>query len=182
MNEWLDPEAEGFEELLGRIPPVAAEDRLRHELLWQTTTLLVRRRRLKLLAYAGALAACYLAGVLSMRLWRVSPTVEQPPVAQGQTSAPQKPSTKPIEPRSLPAGAVEQEARADREHRRQLYRLAGDRYLEENSDAVSALRCYREALQSGSDSDLTISPDDNWLLMALKKDKQEEVNRARNKS
>lgn len=44
----------------------------------------------------------------------------------------------------------------------------------------SASRCYRHSLDAGSDADLTISAQDDWLLMALKRARQEERRRVSN--
>src|SRR4029077_16110424 len=54
-----------------------------------------------------------------------------------------------------------------------LFRLAGDKFFQDN-DLESATRCYRGALKGVSDQDLKISLNDNWLLMSLKQAKQEE--------
>jgi hypothetical protein len=70
---------------------------------------------------------------------------------------------------------------SDPEQRSILFRRAGDRYLL-GADESAALRCYRLALDSASDRDLIISPDDNWLLIALKKARQEEKNYVRTSS
>jgi hypothetical protein len=63
--------------------------------------------------------------------------------------------------------------------RNELYRQAGDSYMEEEHDPQSALRCYTNALDHGTKQDLTISADDNWLLMAIKGARQKENNYAK---
>ncbi len=55
-----------------------------------------------------------------------------------------------------------------------LYFQAGQRYFDVHNDLESALRCYRQAFDSGSEELLTVSPTDNWLVMAIKIDCRKE--------
>jgi hypothetical protein len=55
-----------------------------------------------------------------------------------------------------------------------LYRRAADRYLEEEGDVGSAVRCYGRALDEGGGRDLAIAPGDSWLLMVIKNARQKE--------
>ena len=48
-----------------------------------------------------------------------------------------------------------------------LYREAGNRYLAAD-DPADAVRCYGNALDSGSPEANEVKDDDNWLLMAIK--------------
>jgi hypothetical protein len=61
-----------------------------------------------------------------------------------------------------------------------LYVQAGDRYLGEDGDVQSAVRCYGQALNLDDPAVLAIDPKDNWLLMAIKdarkKEKRHESN------
>ncbi len=59
-----------------------------------------------------------------------------------------------------------------------MYKQAGDRYMTEQSDPQSALRCYGNALDNGTEQDRSISTDDNWLLMAIKDARQKEKSHA----
>jgi hypothetical protein len=65
------------------------------------------------------------------------------------------------------------------EDRSERYRRAGDRYLTDENDPLSALRCYGNALDAGSEGDLTISTSDNWLLMAIKSAREKEQSDAK---
>jgi hypothetical protein len=56
--------------------------------------------------------------------------------------------------------------------RPKLYLAAGDRYVQEQ-DYDAALRCYRESLDAGGPA-VEVSPTDNWLVMALKLDRNKE--------
>jgi hypothetical protein len=66
-----------------------------------------------------------------------------------------------------------------RERRTEQYLRAGAEYLKEESDPQSALRCYRQALDAGSDADLVVRPDDDWLLMAIKDARKKEKSDAK---
>jgi hypothetical protein len=59
---------------------------------------------------------------------------------------------------------------------------AGDRYLNEAGDPEAALRCYRRALDAASDEQTRFSPDDNWLVMALKNAREKEARHANHDS
>jgi hypothetical protein len=56
--------------------------------------------------------------------------------------------------------------------RAERYLEAGNYFVDEAHDYASALRCYEQALAGGDASALEITPDDNWLVMALKIDQQ----------
>jgi hypothetical protein len=66
------------------------------------------------------------------------------------------------------------------ERRADLFRRAGDRYLKDENDLRSAVRCYKHALDAGSDEDLRITSQDNWLLVSLKNARQEERHHGKN--
>jgi hypothetical protein len=70
--------------------------------------------------------------------------------------------------------ALEWQALDSPQPRPDLARQAGDRYAAEEGDYQSALRCYRDALDAGSDRDRAIQPNDSWLLMVLKNAREKE--------
>jgi len=144
-----------------------------HEaVLRRTVTVLHRRtgrRRLLVIgglltAYAAGLATAYLAIAPAQPLAaeqmtdRVAPDVPE----QAQAAAPSL--------AELPPWTLEEQAEsAPPERRPELFKLAGDRYLNDYSDPQKALRCYRQHLdlvpvQQRSQFD----PDDTWLLVTLK--------------
>ncbi len=51
--------------------------------------------------------------------------------------------------------------------------------MTEEIDPQSALRCYSNALDNGTEQDLAISSEDNWLLMAIKDARLKERNHAK---
>jgi hypothetical protein len=81
----------------------------------------------------------------------------------------------------LSALALEWQALESPSRRPDLFRKAGDRYLEDNGDVESAVRCYRTALDLGTSEDARVSPTDSWLLVSLKVAKQKEMINAINK-
>jgi hypothetical protein len=158
------PEPDPCEELLAPAPAPPA-GRFREALLRRTRRVLRRRLWVRRAGVAATLAACFAAGLFTGRLGNEPvPVPETRPAPQAQS----EPAPAP------PPVVVEWQAADSKEPRADLYRQAGDRYLEEDADYQSALRCYRGALDAGSDKDLAIAPDDSWLLMVLKDARQKE--------
>src|SRR5262245_41380722 len=171
MTDIPEPESLPPHPLLG-VPVPGADDRLREALFARTARALRRRRVVCRLAHAAALAACFVAGLLTAE-WR------------RPAAPPPREETVTVAPPATPAPAVAEPAELERlakrspERRGDLYRRAGDLYATEQGDLSSALRCYGEALDAGDDKNLTISTDDHWLLMAIKDARQKEKNDAR---
>lgn len=138
-------------------PPGPPDPALR-ELLRQQTSRVVRRRRwIRYAVRAAALAACYLAGLGSSALL--------PPPATVVTDSPRHPITAPVPPPAPPA-PLEQQA--------ELYRQASNRYAAQG-DWQAALDASRDALDAG----LTEATEtDNFVLMAVKADRQKEKRHA----
>jgi len=63
---------------------------------------------------------------------------------------------------------------AEDQKKARLYFQAGDVYLERYKDFEAALRCYRQALQFTPARELDFDANDNWLVMALKRDYRKE--------
>jgi hypothetical protein len=159
---------------------VAASKEFRQSVLNQTLGLLRRRRRLRQWTVAAALAACFLGGMLIMR-WVLAPETALPGGPQEEMAQRQREANPLLSPSPRPADTalgLEWQALDSPTRRPELDRLAGDRYLAEETDARSALRCYERALDGNAD--LTISPDDSWLLMAIKDARQKEKRDGKN--
>jgi hypothetical protein len=109
------------------------------------------------------LAACFAAGLFTGRLGN-----EPVPAPEKRLVVAGRPVPTPPSPLTL-----EWQALDSPQPRPDVYRSAGDRY-DEDGDYQSALRCYRGALDTGSDKDLAIAPEDSWLLMVLKDARQKE--------
>ena len=170
------------EQFLGTDFAGPAPTALRQALLAKTARVLRRRRWRRRLAWAGALAACFVAGMGTMTFWRNS----APPASQEQLDSPVAAEKEQValvtrharhEP---PPSLLELEWRAfdSSDNRAALFFAVARRYFEEQHDFDSALRCYRQALDVASKEDLAIRPDDNWLVMALKEARQKETDNA----
>jgi len=151
---------------------------LRQAVLATTTRVLRRRRLARRLAWATALAACFLAGMGTMLLWQTLEPSErqvQRSPANDHLSAkqPEKTATPPTNPEP-PLSLVDLEWRAfdSRDNRAALFFEVAKRYLVERQDYDSALRCYSQALDAAPKEELAVRPDDNWLVMALKEARQ----------
>jgi hypothetical protein len=54
------------------------------------------------------------------------------------------------------------------------FREAGDLYLRDFADYRSALRCYRNFLDTAGAADLAVNSEDTWLLTSLKRAREQE--------
>jgi len=178
MTEPTDIVPDPMDALLGPPTPSGAEEALRRRLLARTTGALRRRRRLRLAVWAAALVTCYAAGGLTM-YWFAPQKVQIVKVKESPASAP-APQPSPTPPAAEPPSAIALEWKAfDADGSRpDLYRQAGDQYAR-SDDPVSAVRCYGQSLDGASDKDLSISPNDDYLLMILKQARQKEKDDAK---
>jgi hypothetical protein len=155
--------------------PEAADGVLRQAVFQRTSRVLRRRRWLRRGAVVLALSACYIAGAATMRQLTPPPSVVTVVVKEPGEPVQPVPTVEPPRPEKEPtAVAMEWDALDHPEKKVDSYRRAGDRYLAESNDVQAAVRCYKQMLDAGTDQDLIISPDDNWLLMALKEARQKE--------
>ncbi len=178
MHEIFSPESDPLESMLR--PPAPHDcEALRQSVYIQTQRVLRRRRRLRQCAYAASLLLSFAIGAGTMRFTSSQPTpigdLPGPSASRVEPQLPDKP------PDSTDDSALAREWLAfdSDDHRGELYRQAGDRYIKDENDLQSALRCYRNALDNGTEQDLSISLDDNWLLMAIKDARQKEKNHAK---
>jgi hypothetical protein len=102
-------------------------------------------------------------------------TPPTPPVVENK----KEPEKEPRQPEES-AVAMEWTAVESSQPRPDLYRRAGDRYLDSEADPESALRCYGQALDAGGAADRAVSSEDSWLLMAIKNARQKENSHAKN--
>jgi hypothetical protein len=163
------------DQYLAAVPVAPSTAELKERILDKTTRVIRHRRWLRRLVVAAAMAACYAAGVLTV--WPAARHADVPtpsPIVAAPRPLPQ-PSPSRSTPTLSPA-QLEWQAIDQRHGGADLYRQAGDRYLNEAQDVESALRCYRNALARGGDKALAISADDSWLLVALKSSHSKEEN------
>jgi hypothetical protein len=176
VNDFTDAPGDPLGALLAPHPH-AENDPLRRRLREQTTRQLRARRRRRL-ALAAAVCAAGLAGLLVWQRAAAPPPVPQPEPSHDLSM----PSLDPSEaaPADAPSALAEEwrafdaaDGRADR------YRRAGDRYLKEDGDPESALRCYAAALDHAPADALDVSAEDGWLLLLVKDARQKEKIRAK---
>jgi hypothetical protein len=162
------PEHDPLDALLAP-PELADAEGLRQAVLGVTGRRLRRRRWLRRGAMAAALATCFAAGMLTMR-W-LTPAAP-PEVARADVPHEQKAPSAPTEQPPAPPPH-------DTDVAAVLFK-AGDHFLNEEGDPETALRAYTKALDTGSPDETKFSPDDNWLLMALKNAREKEARHANN--
>lgn len=184
MNDPPNFSEEAFDNLFENRPLPSASEELRHVLLRKTTRVLRRRRRLRQGGSVAVLILCYLAGIATVKCWpQPSPKPDDPVIAQHEVD-PVKPPEPPAPPPgiarasaidpNLPAPALEQLGEsAGKDQRAAHFFLAGDRY-EKAGDMSAALRCYKLALDAGTEADLALSVSDGYLLMVLKNARKKE--------
>ncbi len=153
-------------------PAGPPDERQREAVFARTARILWRRRLARRLAHATVLVACFVAGLLTM-YWLRPPAPPRESVTINVVPAPAPAPTAPG------PSALERQANQKPEDRRDLFRRAGDLYATEHGDLQAALRCYGRSLDAGTASDLAISPNDHWLLMAIKDARQKEKNDAK---
>jgi len=154
-------------------------------LLARTTRTVRRRRRGRRVGILAALAACYVAGMVSMRFLRTEPAVEVRKEIvylreQPKLEITEQPDVQPTPQAPVTALALEWQAAENPERNAELNRRAGDLYFEEENDWQSAVRCYKRYLTACADEELKIDPKDNWLLVTLKNARMEERRHAKN--
>jgi hypothetical protein len=151
-----------------------------------------RRRRI---AISGAVAGAYIAGLLTMQLAAIATTApETRPVPDNQTppsAVASGSNAEPIETDQVdqrpsevvaPSERVVGSSPSDDDTRISetktpyaLYCELGDAYLTHASGIEAAAECYVLALNRATDDEVQrLSPDDSWLLAALKKERREE--------
>jgi hypothetical protein len=181
MSDPVPGPPDDLDALLAPPPPAAPAAGLRDALFRQTERALARARIVRRVARAGAVAAVFAAGGLvgwTARADRVRvELVPEPaevvtiPVVVPIPAAP-PPRAPESAPRAEPRSAADAELRAeqtdDAADAARLYRLAGDKYLNEAQDFRNAARCYRLFLARAGDSGLVPEAGDTWLLTSLK--------------
>lgn len=143
---------------------------------WQ----LVRRRWLRRVRTAVTAAALFAAGgVVGWVGKRTPPAPDAPPAevivavaVVPVVTPPESPGGNLAGSPELPLSPTKLETRAeladDPAEAARLYRLAGDRYLNDRQDYPNAARCYRLFLARAGDGGLSPDAADTWLLTSLK--------------
>jgi hypothetical protein len=163
------------DDLADLLAPRPADDGRRAEIVRLTSRVVARRARIRRAVRIAGTAGVFVVGGLAG--WFAQPAPE--PVVRTEyvtVPAPVPPTPPPpaVSPSEyVSADRVEQDAErsADRAASARLYRLAGDKYLP--TDPGQAARCYRLFLMHAAPADRSVSADDSWLLITLKRDRKE---------
>jgi hypothetical protein len=151
-----------LDDLLSTSPAHPADDR--REIVWQQTTRLLHRRKVRR-DITRIASYVLLVGLGACAAWLLKPA-NPPPELAAQPPSPPALTT-------VVRTAQQLELDAERTDEvmlsAQLYRQAGDRYLDQGSDIRSALRCYRLHLDLQGDHGLQALATDSWLLLSLKR-------------
>jgi hypothetical protein len=145
-----------------------SNDTLRTEILHQTQRQLRLVRRWRVVRQIGVGVALFTSGMGVMALNESDvQAVRIVQIQHQETSVPEPPKP---EPKRLSPYELEQEAERTfvKAEAAKRYREAGDRYFREQGDYQAALRCYRNFMSEAEPQDMTVSPDDTTLLIALK--------------
>jgi hypothetical protein len=160
-------------------PSAEFRDALRRRTGWQ----LVWRRRGHRIRVLVAVAAVFASGVAVGSAWKRAPAPAQrnllfrlaqpevvvvPVVVPVPASEPRPVPSSPEAPLTAGQYEVRAELADDPAEAARLYRLAGDRYLNDLEDYRNAARCYRLFLARAGDAGLSPAPGDTWLLTSLK--------------
>jgi hypothetical protein len=151
-------------------PPATPTGGGLNQRVWRRTAGVLRRRvwRRRILV-AGAIAASFVGG-LALSFRPATLHTSESTVIVKETLKPSTGET------FVSLTDLEQQAElADTGERARLYFLAGQRYGAERGDWSAALRCYKQALDAAPQAAEQIDPKtDDWLLMALKIERQKE--------
>ncbi|MHC4401465.1 MAG: hypothetical protein ACYTG0_17475 [Planctomycetota bacterium] len=184
MSEPSEPT--NLDDLLGPPSEHGVHEPFRRDLRHRTTLALRRRRTSRRIALTAALAACYLAGAVTMRLCtgsaasgeravddrsahpieRPNPIVAPPPREPGPPKAATDNGT---------TVALQNATFLEQSQYERLRRL-GDEFLEERGRVEIAMDWYSQALDVASEEELAIAnADDTFLLAAMKRDRYRQM-------
>jgi hypothetical protein len=185
-----NPLPEPLENFLEAPPSLPVGAAMQDLLLEKTAALLPKprwwRRRPVVAGIAASILVAIVSAYFAWRLGNVEPLPKNDVVERGNERLPLKETPKPQpspEEQKPPAALVQVNPvelewtafdAADDQQRVRLYFQAGDLYLEKQNDYDSALRCYSQALHYCEARELDFNPNDNWLVMALKRDHRKE--------
>jgi len=180
----IDESPDDLESLLAP-RPVNASAHLQANIRRRTEGVLKRRRIVRRISKVGIIAAVFWAGIALGRN-TATPKIVYPvgplPLVRPKVETPPAPQPLP-EPEPETAGLAEllAEQATDRSEAARLYRLAGDKYLNDLQDYRNAARCYRLYLGQAGDDALQLQTTDTWLLTSVKnaafQEKYDDANR-----
>jgi hypothetical protein len=176
---------EPLEDFLQHPPDLPAEAALQQSLARRTSAMLPRARHRRwpmTAAFAASVLLTLVSAYFVLRYINLDDPAKKDFVENKNEAPQEKPKSpkdepkpaavaKVIEPRELEWTAFDA---ANDAERARLYYQAGDLYVEKHADYDAAVRCYAQAIRYSEPRDLEFNPDDNWLVMALKRDHRKE--------
>jgi hypothetical protein len=165
-----------LEAFLAQQPGEPASDAFRARLLCETEALVPHRRSpWRVVACAAAPCGLLVAFVLAWWMWRShAQRPMMPALVDGEGPQAMNIAALPelVETETPSALALEWQAfDGESKDRAQLYWSAGQAYASSEGDLLSALRCYRQALDAGPAELRNVTDDDDALAMLLKFDR-----------
>jgi hypothetical protein len=174
-----------LEDFLQHPPQLPVDADAQAALANQTAALLPRGRVRRRWPVLAAAAAGLLALVSAYLVWishhagppknlvehKIDPAPEEKPKPKNDPQPKPAPAVAAANPLDVEWSAFDAD---DDEQRVRLYFQAGDLYLDQLQDMTGAVRCYRQALTYCDAAQLEFNPNDNWLVMALKRDFRKE--------
>jgi hypothetical protein len=139
----------------------------RREVVWEQTIRQLRRqkRQRDVLRVSGYVM---LVGLGCAVGWWLRPVPDQPHQHIAEQAQPTPTLTVTQNGRTAQLLELDAERTDDLGLSAQLYRLAGDRFLDQGNDIRSAMRCYRQHLQLLDDRGRAVTTSDSWLLISMK--------------
>ena len=178
------PLPEELDRFLNEQPNLPPPEEMRADLLEQTLGMLPgpfrRRRWLAIAGIAAGVLLAVLATYFGLRDHFLAPGPKKEVVERENLRPPKKPpgenpgpiaDISHVDPLQLEWRAFDA---TEDQKRVRLYFQAGNVYFERHKDFEAALRCYRQALQFAPARELGFDANDNWLVMALKRDYRKE--------
>lgn len=150
-------------------PSPGPDENARREAVWHQSYRVLRRRKLArdvIRVGTYVLILTVGAGLGWSLKTTIPPSPSEPQLAHNETAPPPVPDRPPRSPRELELDA---ERTDDLRLSAELYREAGDRFLEQGNDVTSALRCYRQYLALLGEQRPEVAVSDSWLLISLKR-------------
>jgi hypothetical protein len=178
-----DPRDE-LDELLAPPSAVRASPDLRDAVLHRTERVLARARLLRRVTTAGLFALVFVGGGAAGWVAKPEPVRVEPvptaaevvtvpvvvpvPAEPPALHLPVPPSPMRTEPETAGQAELLAEQADDPGEAARLYRLAGDKYLNDSQDFQNSARCYRLYVARAGDSGMSPEPADTWLLTSIK--------------
>lgn len=174
----LDPEPPDDLEALLAPPSASAPAHVQDAIRVRTERVIGRRILVRRIVRLGVGIVVFLAGIGVGRKTHGEPplaAIEPAPMVvpllipiPAAAADPNIPESVPAEPATAALAELLAEQADEKTGAARLYRLAGDKYLNDRQDYRNAARCYRIYLDRAGDAALQPHAADTWLLTSIK--------------